>query len=309
MAQREDLRLLLVIDQRQHRHAERRLHLRLRKEAVEHDLRIRVLFQLNDDAHPVAVCFVADVGDALQPLLAHLLRHSGDELALVDLIGKLGDDDPLAVLPVFLKLGAGADGDLAAPRGIRRTDAAAPHDDALRREIRTLDVFHQVRQLRLGVIEDADARVDDLAQVVRRDIRRHADGDARRAVYQQVRKARREHARLFSRFVKVRVPIDGVLFDVAQHLVRELRHPRLGVAVRRRGVAIHRAEVAVPVHERIAHGKILRHAHHCVIHRRVAVRMIPPQHVAHAGGGFFKRLVGGQVILVHGVEDAPVHGL
>ena len=73
MAQGQDLRLLLVVDQREHRHAEGRLHLRLGKEAVQNDLRVRVLFELDDDAHTVAVGLVADVGDALEPLVAHLL--------------------------------------------------------------------------------------------------------------------------------------------------------------------------------------------------------------------------------------------
>ena len=53
----------------------RGLHLRLGKEAVQHDLRVGVLFELDDDAHTVAVGLVADVGDALEPLVAHLLGH------------------------------------------------------------------------------------------------------------------------------------------------------------------------------------------------------------------------------------------
>ena len=92
-----------------------------------------------------------------------------------------------------------------------------------------------------------------------------------------------QHARLFSRFVEVRVPVDGVLVDVAQHLVAELRHARLGVTVGRGGVAVDGAEVAVAVDERIAHGEVLRQTHQRVVDRRVAVRMIPAQHVADAG--------------------------
>ena len=309
VAQRQDTRLRLVVDQRQHRHAEGGLHLRLRVQAVEHDLRICVLFQLDDDAHTVAVGLVADVGDAVKALVAHLLRHGGDQHPLVDLIGKLGHDDALAALAVFLKFRAGADGDLAAARRVGGADAAAAHDDALGGKVGSLDVLHQIRQLRLGIVEDADAGVDDLAQVVRRDVRCHADGDARRAVDQQVREARGQHARLFSRFVEVRVPIDRVLVDVAEHLVRELGHACLGITVGCGGVAVHGAEVAVSVNQRIAHGEILRQTHHCVIDRRVAVRMIPAQHVAHAGRGFLKRLVRRQVVLIHGVENTPVHGL
>ena len=65
MAQRENARLRLVVDKRKHRHAERGLHLRLRKQTVEHDLRIGVFFEFDDDAHAVAVCFVTQIGDAV----------------------------------------------------------------------------------------------------------------------------------------------------------------------------------------------------------------------------------------------------
>jgi len=48
-------------------------------------------------------------------------------------------------------------------------------------------VAHQALDLDLGVVDERDRRGDDLAQVVRRDVRRHADGDPGRAVDEQVR--------------------------------------------------------------------------------------------------------------------------
>ena len=135
------------------------------------------MLHFDDDAHARAVGLVADVGNALKALVVHLIGHVLDEHALVDLIGKLGDDDARAVAAEFFKFRARAQNDLAAARGIRRADAAAAHDDALGREIGAGDVLHQVVKRRLRVIEHADAGVDDLGEVVRGDIRRHADGD------------------------------------------------------------------------------------------------------------------------------------
>lgn len=63
------------------------------------------------------------------------------------------------------------------------------------------------------------------------------------------------------------------------------------------------------VDEHIAHGKVLRQTHHRVVHGRITVGMIPAEHVADAGSGFFERLIRGQIVLIHGVEDAAVHGL
>ena len=42
-------------------------------ELVQHDVGDRVALELDDDAHAVAVGFVAQVGDALDALLAHEL--------------------------------------------------------------------------------------------------------------------------------------------------------------------------------------------------------------------------------------------
>ena len=144
---------------------------------------------------------------------------------------------------------------------------------------------------------------------MRRNIRRHADRDTRGAVDEQVREAAGEHARLLARLVEVGVPIDGILFEVAEHLVGNLGEARLRVTVSRGRVAVHGAEVAVPIHEHIAHGEILRQTDEGVINGRVAVRMVTTQDVADAGRGLLKRLVRGQIILIHCIQNAPVHGL
>ena len=101
-AQGKHLRLALIFDQCKHIHREGGLHLRLREQAVQNDLRVRLALQLDHDAHTVAVGLVANVGNTLQTLLVDLIRHVFDEHPLVDLIGNLGDDDPLAVLPELL---------------------------------------------------------------------------------------------------------------------------------------------------------------------------------------------------------------
>ncbi len=74
-------------------------------------------------------------------------------------------------------------------------------------------------------------------------------------------------------------------------------------------MAVDGAEVAVTVHQRIPQREILRQPHHGIVYGGVAVGMIPTQHVAHGGGGLAVRPVGGQLILMHGVEDAAVHRL
>jgi len=59
---------------------------------------------------------------------------------------------------------------------------AARDELAAGREVGALDVLHQLRERRLGLVEQPDQRGRDLAQVVRRHVGRHADGDPARAV-------------------------------------------------------------------------------------------------------------------------------
>ena len=160
--QGEDLGLGLVVHQGEHVDGEGGLQLGLSEEAVQNDLCIGVLLYLDDDAHTVAVRLVAQAGDALEALVADLVGYVLYELALVDLVGQLGDDDAVALMAVFLDLGPGADDDLSSAGGVGGADAAAAHDDALCREIRAFYVFHKVGEPGLRIVQDADAGVDDL---------------------------------------------------------------------------------------------------------------------------------------------------
>ena len=80
--------------------------------------------------------------------------------------------------------------------------------------------------------------------------------------------------------VVVRHEVDGLLVDVAQQLLAHRGEPRLGVAVGRRRVAVDAAEVPLPVDQRVAQREVLRHAHHRVVDRRVAVGVVVADHVA-----------------------------
>ena len=60
---------------------------------VQHDLRIGVLAELDDDAHTVPVRFFADVGNAFHPFVFDEVGNIFNEARLVDLIRDLADDD------------------------------------------------------------------------------------------------------------------------------------------------------------------------------------------------------------------------
>ena len=206
-------------------------------------------------------------------------------------------------------MGARAHHHRAAPRLERLARAGAAEDDAAGREVGRRHQLHQLAGRDLGVVDVGAAGVDHLAEIVRRDIGRHADRDASGAVDQQVRKARRQHHRLLAAVVVIELEINGVLVDVLKERLRRAREAHLGVAHRRRRIAVHRAEVALAVDQRQAHGEILGHAHHGVVNRGVAVRVVLAHHVADHAGRLARRLVGRVAGLVHGEQDAPVDRL
>ena len=160
-----------------------------------------------------------------------------------------------------------------------------------------------------GIVDQRDAGVDHLAEIVRRDVGGHADRDAAGAVDQQVRIFRGKNRGLFFGVVVVRLKVDRILVDIVEQRDRRLRQPRFRVPIGGRRIAVDRAEIALAVDQRHAHGEILRHAHHRVVDRLIAVRMIFTDDVADHARGLHVLLVGRVALLVHRVQDAPVHRL
>ena len=162
---------------------------------------------------------------------------------------------------------------------------------------------------RLGVGEGPLHPRGDLAQVVGRDVGRHADGDACRAVDEQVREAARQDGRLGGATVVVGVR--------SRRCPRRCRAPSpwpaapsgLGVSHRRGWVVTGRAEVSLPVNEWVAQRPGLREPDQGVVDRRVAVRVVLAHDVAHHARALGETAVGSVAAVVHRVEDPAVHWL
>ena len=180
----------------------------------------------------------------------------------------------------LLDAGAGADDHRAAALVVGLARAGAAEDQRAGREVGRGDVLHQVGDREVGVLDQRQRRVDHLAEVVRRDVGGHADGDAAGAVDQHVGEARRQDRRLHVLAVVVRLEVDRLLVDVGEEVGGRLGDAHLGVAHRRRLVAVHRAEVALAVEQRQRHREGLRHAHQRVVDRAVAVRVVLAHDVA-----------------------------
>ena len=303
-----DLRLAILDGD--HVDAEDGLQLGLGEEVVDHHL--AGLAALDLDHHPQAVLvgLVTQLGDALDLLVLHEFGDLLDQPRLVHLVGQLVDDDVVATgLVVMLDGVAGAHVDAPAAGAIGLEDAGTAVDDAAGGEVRAGNMLDQVVDAQGIVVDQRQAGVDDLAHVVGRDVGRHAHRDARGAVDQQVGHLGRQHVGDTLGAVVVVDPVDGILLEVGQQLVGEPGHAHLGVTHGGGAVAVDGTEVALAIHQHMAHGEILGHAHDGVVDGTVPVGMVLTDDIAHHAGGLLVRLVPVVAELVHGEQHAPMHRL
>ena len=299
------------VHQRHRIDAERHLRLGVLVELVERNLGHGVALEFDDDAEPVAPALVADVvraRDLGDDLFLGELRDLAHELRGADLVGQFREDDRVPAVLERLVVRPGPHDDAAAAGPVSVCDTRAAHDVPARREVGTLDVRHQSLDVDGRIVDHRDGRVDHLAQVVRRDVGRHTDGDTRRTVDQERREASRQDGRLGALVVIVGSVIDGVFVDVPQHLGRDPRQARLGVPVRGSGEVVG-SEVTLSVDKWMACGEVLGEAHERVVDRHVAMRVQVAHDLADDLGALDVRAVRLQPHRMHRVEDAAVNRL
>ena len=217
----------------------------------------------------------------------------------------------------FLDLPAGTHFERATTGAVGLQNVAGRADDLPATGIvRAGDDGQQVFIRQRRVFDHRHTRISHFAQVVTGDFSRQAHRNATGPVEQGKRQARRQLARLVGRAIVIGGEIDRALVDFVHQEAGDLGQTRLGVAHRRRTIAIAAAEVALAIDQRVALRKILRHAHQRVVGRLVAVWVKAAQHIAHYARTFDRsgRAVAAsaakpQAHTRHRIEDAPLDGL
>src|SRR5450759_452450 len=82
-----------TVNQGQHLNTEGGLEGGVFIKLVEHLARMGVAFELNDDAHAVAVRFVAQVADVFNPAFPHQFGNPLNHTGFIDLVRDFGDDN------------------------------------------------------------------------------------------------------------------------------------------------------------------------------------------------------------------------
>ncbi len=191
----EDARL--AVDQRDHVHPEAVLQLCELEQVVLDDLRHLAALQLDHHAHAGLVRLVAQVGNALEFLLADELADPDEQIRLVHLVRDLVDDDRLATALVdLLDVRACAYHNAAAAGAVAFADTLLAIDDSRGRKIGSGNDLHQFVDRDVRVRKQREAGRNRFRQVVRRNVGRHAHGNAGRPVDEQVGQPRRQDGRL-----------------------------------------------------------------------------------------------------------------
>ena len=170
-----------AVDERDDIVMERFFKLGMFVEVIEDRLRVRRILQFNDDAN-VFGGFVADIAYAFELFLVHEIGNLGKKVRLVH-SERDGRDDYLVVsLFPFNYFRVSTDDDRAAPRRVCVRDIFLIERNAACRKIGTLDELEEVIRCCIGSVDEMDCRFAHFPQIVRRDVRGHADRDTQSAV-------------------------------------------------------------------------------------------------------------------------------
>src|SRR5208337_2593048 len=175
----------LAIDHGQKDHAETLLHRGVLEELIEYDLRLGAALKFDDDAHTVAVALVANIADVVDDLVVHQFGNVLDQLRLIHLIRDFGDDNRVFVFRHVLDGSLGAHHEPAASGAVSLGDAATPVDEASGGEVRPLHVLQDVGERCMRIVHQCDAGINDLGEIVRWNLSRHADRDSFRTIQQE----------------------------------------------------------------------------------------------------------------------------
>src|SRR5208337_741544 len=177
-------------------------------ELVQHHVGHGIALELYHNAITIAVRLVAHVRNALDPLLADEFGDALLEYRFVNLIGDFCNDQGIAVFADSLYVNLATNRDGSAALQIGGADARTPHDDTARGKIRPRHMLHELLGHDAGILQECQTGVDDFAEIVGGDVRRHADGNAASSVDEQVGKAGGKDGWFTLRIIVVLLEID-----------------------------------------------------------------------------------------------------
>ena len=299
----------LAVDERQEDDRDGFLQRRELKQLIEHDVRVGVLLDLDDQANRLfQVALVTNPGDTSDSIAADQFCDLFNDAISSLLEGDIADNQ-LGFPPFFDDVHMGPDDDRRTPGHVGFANVVSAADDPTGRKVRTRNDVAEFCDRHLGIINHAEQGVADFSQVVRWDARGHPHRDALCPIDQQIRKPRRQNDRFGTTIVIGWDEIDRVELDVLEHHRSRTCQTGFGVPHRSSGQTCDRTEVPLLVDQHMPHVPLLRHTDERRIDDRLAVRVVISRGVPGNLRTLDPRRSGGQAQVVHGDQNSTLAGL
>ena len=185
--------------------------------------------------------------------------------------------------------------------------SAVAQNQAAGRKIRSRNNINQFFNADFRIIYIGTASINHFTQIMRRNVCCHTNGNTVAAVYQQVRKTRRQNCRFLQRFIIVWHKVNSVFVQIVGQTRRNFSESGFGITHSSSAITIHRAKVTLSVNQCQTHRKRLRHTHHGFINRDVAVRVIFTHNIADDTRRFTIWFGAVITVFIHSVNNTAMH--
>ena len=191
------------------------------EELVKNNVGISLPLHVNDDAHTLPSRLVVGIADAVELSFLYEVGDIFYELRLVYAIGNFRYYNLIVRLSAF-NLRLCTHHNTSPARLVCVFHALYTIYICTRREVGSLDMLHKSVRVNVRIVYICTASVDNLAEVMCRNIGCHTHGNAVSAVNKKVGKLGRHHRRLLQGVVKVAHHVDGVLVKVVHYVLTHL---------------------------------------------------------------------------------------
>ena len=234
-------------------------------ESVQDHIGIGILLHYKFYPDTLTVSKFPNLGDTFYLLIPYHLSDAGYHLGLVHHIRHFGHHDYLTAVP-FLDVSLSSYHHFSSTGSVGVHYALTSHNDASRREIRTLDMLHKPRYIYLRIVYIGTDGITTLSEIMRCHISSHTHGDTGRAVQEQERSLCRQNRRFLNGVIEVQGEIHRILVQIAEHALGYLCQFRFGVTHSGHRVAVHTTEVTLTEDQRISLIPILGKSSHGIIY-------------------------------------------
>ena len=185
----------LAVNQRQHDDTKGALQGGMLVQTVQNNVRYSITLQLNNNLHAVFKAGeVINLSNALDYAVFSQVSNILNQVSFINLVGYFGNNDMMLTLVGRHNFSLGTDFYYAAAGVISAGNAFLAQNAGTGWEVRAFDSRHQLRNFYIRVINQHNQAVNNLTQIVRRNVGSHTDCDTGTAVNQQSRDLGRKYA-------------------------------------------------------------------------------------------------------------------